>query len=33
MMATISRIFGSIHPDFGTVEDFKALLDAAHERA
>ena len=24
--------FGSIHPDFGTVEDFKALLDAAHER-
>ncbi len=24
--------FGSIHPDFGTVEDFKLLLDAAHER-
>ena len=24
--------FGSIHPDFGTVEDFKTLLDAAHER-
>ncbi len=25
--------FGSIHPDFGTVDDFKALLDAAHERS
>ena len=24
--------FGSIHPDFGTVDDFKMLLDAAHER-
>jgi maltose alpha-D-glucosyltransferase/alpha-amylase len=24
--------FGSIHPDFGTVDDFKLLLDAAHER-
>jgi maltose alpha-D-glucosyltransferase / alpha-amylase len=24
--------FGSIHPDFGTVEDFRLLLDAAHER-
>src|SRR5919205_965650 len=24
--------FYSIHPDFGTVEDFRLLLDAAHER-
>ena len=24
--------FYSIHPDYGTVEDFRALIDAAHER-
>jgi maltose alpha-D-glucosyltransferase/alpha-amylase len=24
--------FSSIHPDYGTLADFKALLDAAHER-
>ncbi len=24
--------FISIHPDYGTIEDFKALIDAAHER-
>lgn len=24
--------FVSIHPDYGTVDDFKALIDAAHER-
>ena len=32
MMATTSRIMTTVHPSYGTLEDFRKVLDSAHRR-